>query len=122
MAPIAIKTRIDSDEFAETRAFCGEILGLEVLAVWDHGDDAGCILGFSTVGSTGFLEIGGSDIPRAGLEALSLQFRVADIDAFAKSLAGKWPIEGPVPRPWGSTYLYLDDPNGISVIVFEGDI
>ena len=121
-SPIAIKTRIDTDKFAETRAFYVDILGLEVLAEWDDGNDKGCILGFSASGSTGFLEIGRAETSAVGIEALSLQFRVPDIAAFAKSLAGKWPFEGPVTRPWGSTYLYLDDPNGISIIIFEGDI
>ena len=120
--PIAIKTRIDTDKFTETRAFYVDILGLEVLSEWDDGDDKGCILGFSASGTTGFLEIGRSETPAVGLEGLSLQFRVIDIEVFAKSLAGKWPFEGPVTRPWGSTYLYLDDPNGISIIIFEGDI
>jgi catechol 2,3-dioxygenase-like lactoylglutathione lyase family enzyme len=122
MTPIAIKTRIDTDKFVETRAFYADVMGLEVLEEWDDGGDAGCIFGFSSVGSTGFLEIGKAEAPAVGLEALSLQFRVDDIEAVVKSLVGKWPFKGPVTRPWGSTYLYLVDPNGITIIIFEGNI
>ena len=29
-------------------------------------------------------------------------------------------FEGPTKRPWGSTYVYFEDPNLIRVIVYEG--
>ncbi len=122
-ALVALKIRIDTERFAESRKFYSEILGLQILEEWDDDGDVGCILGFSSDGSTGFLELSESDSTAEGpADALSLQFRTPDIQATAESLAGRWKFEGPVERPWGSTYLYLTDPDGISVILFEGEI
>jgi len=122
-ALVALKIRIDTERFTESRKFYSEILGLQILEEWDDDGDVGCILGFSSHGSTGFLELSPSDSTAQGSsDPLSLQFRTLDIQATAESLSGRWEFEGPVERPWGSTYLYLTDPDGISVILFEGDI
>jgi predicted enzyme related to lactoylglutathione lyase len=114
----AIKTRLDTAKFDESMVFYLEIIGLPLVTSWDDDGDKGAI--FGTNG--GYIELGGTDEPVAFSSALSLQFRVDDIDAFAASIANKWPFEGPVDRPWGSRYLYLTDPNGVAVIVFQGEI
>ncbi|TDI56705.1 MAG: hypothetical protein E2O96_02425 [Acidobacteria bacterium] len=51
---------------------------------------------------------------------LSLQFRVDNLESFIANLPAGVSFQGPDQRPWGSTYLYLRDPNGIQVIVYEG--
>ena len=51
---------------------------------------------------------------------LSLQFRVDDVDRFEVPDEPRYAHRGPEQRPWGSRYLFLIDPNGISVVVFSG--
>ena len=53
---------------------------------------------------------------------MSLQFRVSDLARIEPRLQGVVSCEGPSERPWGSVYLYLHDPSGIQVIVYEGEL
>jgi hypothetical protein len=57
-----------------------------------------------------------------GFAGLSLQFRTENLAAFKAGLPPLIECSGPTERPWGSSYLYLTDPNGISVIVFDGGL
>jgi hypothetical protein len=55
-------------------------------------------------------------------EGISLQFRVHDLADIADKLRGHVEFLGPEERPWGSVYLYLEDPTGIQVILYEGEV
>ena len=55
-------------------------------------------------------------------DKLDLQIPCSGIDEWAQRLSEhNWPSRGPVPRPWGSRYLYLRDPDGLQIILFEED-
>ena len=92
---------------------------MNVVEEWREANDVGCILSLAHGGREALLEIYEGPQPE-DLSALSLQFRTDDLAAFEASLPPGTPVKGPLKRPWGSTYLYLTDPNGISVVVFEG--
>ena len=95
---------------------------MKVLDSWDEGNDKGMILGLGPSGrGEAYLEIAHSVSPKRH-EGISIQFRVADIDAVASKLRGKLVFRGPEKRPWGSKYLYLEDPSGVRVILFEGKL
>lgn len=121
MFPRSLKTKITTPRLQETRDFYTTVLGLRVVEEWYQPDDAGCILTFEDDEPIAFLEIyhGPGEHDYSGL---SLQFRTEDLGAFKDSLPEDVGVRGPVARPWGSTYLYLTDPNGISVVVFEGGL
>jgi uncharacterized glyoxalase superfamily protein PhnB len=55
-------------------------------------------------------------------ESISIQIRVNDLDEVMNKLRGNVDFSEPEERPWGSKYLYLTDPSGIQVIVYEGKI
>lgn len=115
----ALKTRIETPRAKECIAFYMTFLGMEIVDDWGN---RGAILGFdSTPEGQAFLEIAHVDEQRV-LDGLSLQFRVDDLGAFEESIRGKVNYTGPTKRPWGSKYLYLTDPAGIQVIVFEGRV
>ena len=119
MHPSSLKTKITTARLAETRDFYIACLGMRVVEEWSSEDDAGCILGLAGGGRDALLEIHQGSEPQ-GLAGLSLQFRTEDLPGFEAGLPPGTPVRGPVERPWGSTYLHLTDPNGISVVVFEG--
>lgn len=121
MPPLTLKTKIVTPKLAETRDFYVRGLSLEVVEEWDEGEHAGCILAIPAGRGEAYLEIcqGGAVHDFSGL---SLQFHTADLAAFRASLPPGVDARGPIQRPWGSTYLYLTDPNGIAVIVFEGGV
>ena len=117
-----LKTRIETPLSEECRVFYTKYLGMKVLDSWDESGDKGVILGLgSSAQGEAYLEIAYAETPKSH-EGISLQFRVRDLDAVAKKLRGKLQFRGPEERPWGSRYLYLEDPSGIHVILYEGKL
>ena len=114
-----LKTKITTPLLAQTRDFYVVCLGMGVVDEWRNNDDIECILALSDSRGEAMLEIceGGQTSTVAGL---SLQFRTDDLESFRTRLPPSTEVRGPVQKPWGSTYLYLTDPNGIPIVVFEG--
>ena len=115
----SLKTKISTPLVAETRNFYQTIFGMFVVEEWDSQDDKGVILAFEDGKQEAFLEIYDTDAA-PDFSGLSLQFKVENLEAFLKSLPQGTKYDGPKPRPWGATYLYLRDPAGVLVIVYEG--
>jgi catechol 2,3-dioxygenase-like lactoylglutathione lyase family enzyme len=121
MWPTALKMKIITSRLEETRDFFVTCLGMRVVEEWQEANDVGCILGLSGEGREALLEI--YEGPQSdGFAGLSLQFRSENLAAFKAGLPHAVECRGPTKRPWGSSYLYLTDPNGISVIVFDGGL
>lgn len=116
---LALKTKVSTNRVDETVDFYRRLFDMEVAEAWDHPDDRGAILRFKDGSEEALLEVYAVERPLA-LEGLSLQFKVADIDAFVAGLPGDVARRGPVDRPWGARYVYLEDPAGVQVIVYEG--
>jgi uncharacterized glyoxalase superfamily protein PhnB len=53
-------------------------------------------------------------------DKIELQIRVDSVDAWAERLEGTLGMEGPVTRPWGNRYLWIRDPDGVRVALFQG--
>jgi catechol 2,3-dioxygenase-like lactoylglutathione lyase family enzyme len=119
--PSALKTKIITPMLVQTREFYITCLGMRVVEEWNEEDDVGCILALANGGREALLEIYEGKQAH-DFSGLSLQFRTDDLSAFRANLPRSIACRGPVARPWGSNYLYLTDPNGISVIVFDGGL
>jgi len=115
----SLKTKITTPKFAETCAWYRRLFGMAVAETWEDQEDRGAILAFPTGEGEALLEIYHGET-LADFSGVSLQFRVGDLEAFRRALPADVPYGGPNKRPWGSTYLYLRDPNDIAVVVFEG--
>ena len=115
-----LKTRIETPHYEQSLAFYTEILGLVVLGSWNEPGDRGTILGLPGL-ATGeaFLELAYSAVEQP-LAGVSLQFKVDDLQPLLERVEGRWDYRGPESRPWGSVYLYLQDPSGLSVIIYQG--
>lgn len=117
--PISLKTKIITSRVERTRDWYRDLLDLQILEEWDTPGDKGCILGLGGSAREALLEIySGTD--GADFSGLSLQFRVTDVDRFRIPDEPRFAVKGPQDRPWGSRYLFLTDPNGISVVLFSG--
>ncbi|QNM83237.1 VOC family protein [Sphingomonas sabuli] len=118
-AVVSMKTKIVTPRVEATRDWYRDLFGLTVLEEWNEPNDCGCILGLHGTAGEATLEIyhGCRDYDFSGV---GLQFRVEDVDAFAVPADDRFRARGPVSRPWGSRYLFLSDPNGISIVVFSG--
>jgi catechol 2,3-dioxygenase-like lactoylglutathione lyase family enzyme len=115
-------------DFDASRRFYVEVLGLEVVEEWDTPGDRGCIVGLGEQG--GFLEMlapsPGNPKHRPEFEEpvvsdkIELQIHVDSVDEWAEHLSGVTGIEGPITRPWGNRYLWIRDPDGVRVALFQG--
>jgi len=119
--PFSLKTKIITPKLAETRDFYVGLFGLSVVDAWDSRGDVGVILGFSDRAGEAFLEIYQGEETH-DFSGLNLQFRVDSVAAFQATVGDRAIMRGPVQRLWGATYLYLTDPNGVEVMVFEGGL
>ena len=48
-----------------------------------------------------------------------IQLRTDTMEYWAALLKEKWNTRGPILRPWGSSYLYLRDPDGLQIIIYQ---
>jgi catechol 2,3-dioxygenase-like lactoylglutathione lyase family enzyme len=125
---LSLKTMLRCRDLAASRRFYVDLLGLDVVEEWNDPGDKGCIVGFGAGG--GLLEMLAVDADHAqhqpafaelaANDKIELQIRVDSVDAWAKRLDGTSDLEGPVTRPWGNRYLWLRDPDGVRVALFQG--
>lgn len=125
---LSLKTILRCRDLATSRRFYVELLGLDVVEEWADPGDEGCILGFGTGG--GFLELLAVDLDHpkhqpasADLVAndkVQLQIQVDSVDAWFERLDGSIEMEGPVTRPWGNRYLWIRDPDGVRLALYQG--
>lgn len=115
----SLKTKITTPRLTDTRAFYESLFDLSVVEEWDEDGDKGVIFELTGGHREALLEIYDGEATQ-DFAGVSLQFRVRTLETFIASLPPGISYEGPSRRPWGSTYLYLRDPNDIVVIVYEG--
>ena len=113
------KTKISTPAFEQTRDWYQRLFSMKSIEAWDEPGDRGVILALEGGANEALLEIYHCETAH-DFSGLSLQYRVEALDDFTKSLPADIPRDGPKARPWGAHYLYLTDPNGIPVIVYEG--
>lgn len=117
----SLKSKITTPRLAETRDYYIRLFDMVIAEEWDSPDDKGVILAFRDGRQEAFLEIYDGEVEH-DFSGLSLQFKTEDLTAFAEGLDPDVERRGPVKRPWGSHYLYLTDPNGVAIIVYEGGL
>ncbi len=124
------KTVLRVKDFPASKAFYTEVLSLHIVEEYNDGDGSkGCILRYGGEGSNALLEI--SEIKEShvyyqkafsktmGSNKISIQLRTDNVSYWADRLQENWKVRGPVLRPWGSQYLYLLDPDGMQIIIYE---
>ncbi|MEW7291115.1 VOC family protein [Aquimarina sp. 2304DJ70-9] len=127
---LSLKTVIRTKDFEASKIFYTEILNLGIVQEYNDGDGSkGLILRFGKEGSTAFFEI--SEIKHDHYyyqepfsdpiknDKIDIQLRTDNITYWATRLHEKWSARGPVLRPWGSYYLYLRDPDGLQIIIYQ---
>ncbi len=130
---LSLKTTIRTKDYKASKTFYTQVLGLEIVQEYNDGDGSkGSILRFGHEGSNAFFEISeisqdhyyhheSFDMSLAN-DKIDIQLRTNDIEYWADRLKDKCDTRGPVLRPWGSYYLYLRDPDGLQIIIYEEKI
>lgn len=126
---ISLKTVIRTKNFEDSKKFYNELLNLNVVEEYDDENGSkGCIMSFGFE-SHAFVEI--SEIKSTHSyfqpaftrtvdnDKIDIQIKTESVDFWAEKLKGIWKTRGPVERPWGSRYLYLRDPDGVHIIIYQ---
>jgi catechol 2,3-dioxygenase-like lactoylglutathione lyase family enzyme len=103
-------------DLGRSRHFYRDVLGLAVYREFGPPDNPGIVF---FLGS-GFLEVAGhSDQPPGSSVRIWLQVR--DVHAEHRRLrgAGVRILREPVAEPWGLTEMWIEDPDGIQIVVVE---
>lgn len=114
----SLKFQIRTPLYEETIAFYQTLFDAQLVDSWQGDGDTGTILKFPSLEDRVLLEIYKTDQANE-YSGFSLQFKVPSLPNFMLQLPHKYISKRPVKRPWGATYLYLSDPNGIDVIVYQ---
>jgi catechol 2,3-dioxygenase-like lactoylglutathione lyase family enzyme len=123
----SLKTMLRCSDFAAARRFYVDVLGLDVVEEWASRGDLGCIVSFGEGG--GLLELLATDPDHpkhrpafeegVANDKMELQIHVDSVDSWVERLADVTQVEGPVTRPWGNRYLWVRDPDGVRVALFQ---
>jgi catechol 2,3-dioxygenase-like lactoylglutathione lyase family enzyme len=99
-----------------SREFYGDILGLAVYREFGAPEDPGVVYFLGG----GFLEVAGhSDQP--GRAAVQVWLQVRDVHGEYQRLlaAGVRILREPVSEPWGLTEMWIEDPDGVQIVLVE---
>ena len=122
-----MKTVIRARDFEVSRAFYSELLGLRVVEEWNEEDDRGAVFALGVGHDGAYVEVSAaSSDPRsqrvhalAANDKVELQIHTDSVEAWVERLTGRVDLEGPVTRRWGHRYLWLHDPDGVRIALYE---
>ena len=103
-------------DLGASRHFYRDVLGLAVYREFGTPDDPGTVFFLGT----GFLEVSGHCDGAAG-PTVMIWLQVRDVDAEHRRLvaAGVRILRGPVAEPWGLTEMWIEDPDGVRIVLVE---
>ncbi|HSR85016.1 MAG TPA: VOC family protein [Streptosporangiaceae bacterium] len=116
MEVLSSRVLVRPANLTRSREFYGDILGLAVYREFGPPDDPGVVYFLGG----GFLEVAGpSDQP--GGAAVQVWLQVRDVHAEYRRLlaAGARILREPVSEPWGLTEMWIEDPDGVRIVLVE---
>ncbi len=127
---VSLKTTIRVKDFETSKMFYTTILNCKIVEEYDDNNGSrGCILRIGSEESNAFVEISeiepkhdcfNSSFKKDFLnDKIDLQIKTNSIEYWAEKLQNLWKVRGPIDRPWGSKYLYLRDPDGLQIIIYQ---
>lgn len=127
---IGQKTTIRTRDFKKAKDFYTNILQCTIIENYDDGDGIrGCIMQVGDSTSSAFIELSEITAKHSYFQEpfkkvfandkIDLQIQTTSIVYWAERLNQLWKVKGPIDRPWGSKYLYLRDPDGLQIIIYQ---
>jgi catechol 2,3-dioxygenase-like lactoylglutathione lyase family enzyme len=99
-----------------SRRFYRDVLGLAVYREFGPAADPGVVFFLGQ----GLLEVSGRGAgPGPGPVMIWLQVRDVHVEHERLSAAGVRVVRGPVTEPWGLTEMWIEDPDGIRIVLVE---
>ena len=126
---LSLKTVIRTQDFEASKLFYTQALKLKIIE--EYNDDngvKGIILSLGE-GNNGLIEISEiSDLNQSfqlafdkavSNDKISLQIKTDDIASWSLHLKNRYECTGPILKPWNASYLYLRDPDGIQIVLYQ---
>ena len=103
-------------DLGRSRHFYRDVLGLAIYREFGPPADPGVVFFLGP----GFLEVSGHSDGAAG-QSVMIWLQVRDIDAEHERLAaaGVRILREPVTQPWGLTEMWIEDPDGVRIVLVE---
>jgi catechol 2,3-dioxygenase-like lactoylglutathione lyase family enzyme len=99
-----------------SRRFYRDVLGLAVYREFGPAADPGVVFFLGQ----GLLEVSGRSAgPGPGPVMIWLQVRAVHAEHERLSAAGVRVVRGPAAEPWGLTEMWIEDPDGIRIVLVE---
>ena len=125
-----LKTVIRTSNFDRSKNFYCSFLDLKIVEEYDDENGSkGCILRFPAEKNNALIEISeikpSNDFYQPAFDRtiandkIEFQIKTNSVDYWTERLNKVWKTQGPFDRPWGSRYLYLRDPDGIHIIIYQ---
>jgi catechol 2,3-dioxygenase-like lactoylglutathione lyase family enzyme len=125
MTDPSLKVVIRCGDIGASRAFYGDILGLEITDDWEEPQGAGCIfsLGSSLIELHEMTPHDHRYDPKmrqpVQVDKIDVQLAVADLEPWLERLDGRWDHGEPKVQPWGERTVRMRDPDGVLVTIYE---
>jgi len=103
-------------DLGRSRHFYRDVLGLAVYREFGAPGDPGVVF----FAGSGFLEVSGHSAGTAG-HTVMIWLQVRDVNAEHERLAaaGARILREPVTEPWGLTEMWIEDPDGVQIVLVE---
>ncbi len=127
---VNLKTTIRVRDFDASIQFYSSVLQFNIVEEYDDENGSrGCILRIGSEESNAFIEVSEIEPKHSYFnpsfkkpflnDKIDLQIKTGSMEFWVERLQKLWKARGPVDRPWGSKYLYLKDPDGLQIIIYE---
>jgi predicted enzyme related to lactoylglutathione lyase len=116
MEVLSSRVLLRPDDLGRSRHFYRDVLGLAIYREFGSPADPGVVFFLGP----GFLEVSGHSAGAAG-HSVMLWLQVRDINAEHQRLAaaGARILREPVTEPWGLTEMWIEDPDGVRIVLVE---
>lgn len=116
MEVLSSRVLVRPANLTRSRGFYGDILGLAVYREFGPPEDPGVVYFLGG----GFLEVAGhSDQPGGATVQIWLQVRDVHAEYQRLLAAGVRILREPVSEPWGLTEMWIEDPDGVQIVLVE---
>ena len=116
MDVLSSRILVRPSDLDRSRRFYRDVLGLAIYREFGPADDPGVVFFLGP----GLLEVSGHTASAAG-HSVMIWIQVRDVHAEHARLAaaGVPIIRGPVTEPWGLIEMWIQDPDGIQIVLVE---
>jgi len=116
MDVLSSRILVRPSDLDRSRRFYRDVLGLAIYREFGPPDDPGMVFFLGP----GLLEVSGHTADPAG-DSVIIWIQVRDVHAEHARLAaaGVPVIRGPATEPWGLTEMWIQDPDGIQIVLVE---